>query len=55
MLLYGANAPNFYVSFVLRLLCFLKCQSQTRQNPYQNDQTKNEKVALILERFCFIF
>ena len=42
---YGANAPNFCVSFLLRLLCSLKCRSQSRENPYQNHQTKNEKVT----------
>ena len=41
MHLYGANAPNFCVSFLLRLLCSLKC----REDPYQNHQAKNEKVA----------
>ena len=56
--LYGANAPNFCVSFLLRLLFSLKCRNQNCENPYQNHQTKNEKMtksALIFERLCFIF
>ena len=43
--LYGANAPNFCVSFLLRLLCSLKCRSQSFENPHRNHQTKNEKVT----------
>ena len=43
--LYGAKSPNFCVSFLLRLLCFLRCRSQNRENPYQNHQAKNEKVT----------
>ena len=43
--LYGANAPNFCVSFLLRLLFSLKCRNQNYENPYQNHQTKNERVT----------
>ena len=42
--LYGADTPNFCVSFLLHLVCCLKCRSQSRENPYQNHKTKNEKV-----------
>ena len=35
----------FCVSFLLRLLVPLKCQSQSCENPYQNHQTKTEKVT----------
>ena len=43
--LYGASAPNFCVSFLLRLLFSLKCRNQNCENPYQKHQTKNEKVT----------
>ena len=45
MRLCGANAPNFCVSFHLRLPCSLRCRNQNCQNPYQNHQTKNKKVT----------
>ena len=42
---YGANAINFCVSLLLRLLFSLKCRNQNCENPYQNHQTKNEEVT----------
>ena len=41
--LYGADTPSFCVSFLLRLVCYLKCRSQSRENPYQNQKTKHEE------------
>ena len=41
MHLHGANAQNFCVSFLLHLLCSLKCRSQGHENPYQNHPTKS--------------
>ena len=58
--LYGANDSNYCVSFILCLPCSLKCRSLSRENPYQNHQTKNvtkrwQKSTLIFEIYYFIF
>ena len=45
MHLHGTNAPNFRLSFLLCLLCSLRCRRQNCENPCQNHQTKNEKVT----------